>query len=70
MRKASAGDASTLEWFKSSYSNGRVEVAPGTILIRDSKNPPRPPPHLHPHHLGRLPAVRHRAAVTQKGAPG
>ncbi|MFC8100296.1 DUF397 domain-containing protein [Streptomyces sp. NPDC057363] len=44
MRKASAGDASELAWFKSSYSGGTngescVEVAatPGTIHIRDSK---------------------------------
>ncbi len=49
MRKASAGDASTLEWHKSSYSDSSnssecVEVAatPGTILIRDSKNPDGP----------------------------
>ncbi|MFK4064957.1 DUF397 domain-containing protein [Streptomyces sp. NPDC029674] len=44
IRKASAGDASRLEWFKSSYSdssNGEdcVEIAatPHTIHIRDSK---------------------------------
>ncbi|MFE5920892.1 DUF397 domain-containing protein [Streptomyces sp. NPDC056468] len=44
IRKASAGDASELAWFKSSYSSGNdgescVEVAttPGTIHIRDSK---------------------------------
>ncbi|MGW7573594.1 DUF397 domain-containing protein [Streptomyces sp. NPDC054765] len=44
MRKASAGDASALEWFKSSYSDSSnssecVEVActPGTVLVRDSK---------------------------------
>ncbi|WP_217140444.1 DUF397 domain-containing protein [Streptomyces sp. AC627_RSS907] len=44
IRKASAGDASELAWFKSSYSDGNegdscVEVAttPGTIHVRDSK---------------------------------
>ena len=45
IHKASAGDASELVWFKSSYSdssnpNDCVEVAntPATIYIRDSKN--------------------------------
>ncbi|GEC08703.1 DUF397 domain-containing protein [Streptomyces spinoverrucosus] len=45
IRKASAGDAPELAWFKSSYSSGSeadscVEIAttPGTIHIRDSKN--------------------------------
>ncbi|MFE0254645.1 DUF397 domain-containing protein [Streptomyces sp. NPDC059010] len=44
IRKASAGDASELAWFKSSYSSGTdgescVEIAPtpGTIHVRDSK---------------------------------
>ncbi|MBY8865891.1 DUF397 domain-containing protein [Streptomyces sennicomposti] len=44
MRKASAGDASELAWFKSSYSGGTngescVELAltPGTVHVRDSK---------------------------------
>ncbi|MEE1799831.1 DUF397 domain-containing protein [Streptomyces sp. JV176] len=44
MRKASAGDASDLTWFKSSYSDGNngnscVEIAttPGTVHVRDSK---------------------------------
>ncbi|MFA3877342.1 DUF397 domain-containing protein [Streptomyces sp. MMCC 100] len=44
IRKASAGDASELAWFKSSYSDGNegdscVEVAttPGTVHVRDSK---------------------------------
>ncbi|MFI9611220.1 DUF397 domain-containing protein [Streptomyces sp. NPDC052023] len=44
IRKPTAGDASELEWFKSSYSDGPdgdscVEVAttPGTIHVRDSK---------------------------------
>ncbi|MER5522722.1 DUF397 domain-containing protein [Streptomyces sp. NPDC002763] len=44
IRKAFAGDASELAWFKSSYSDGPegdscVEVAttPGTIHVRDSK---------------------------------
>ncbi|MFJ8939058.1 DUF397 domain-containing protein [Streptomyces sp. NPDC102365] len=45
IRKASAGDAYELAWFKSSYSDGNegdscVELAttPGTIHVRDSKN--------------------------------
>ncbi|GHH30792.1 DUF397 domain-containing protein [Streptomyces lanatus] len=45
IRKAPAGDASDLVWFKSSYSdssnpNDCVEVAntPSTIHVRDSKN--------------------------------
>jgi hypothetical protein len=45
MRKASAGDASELAWFKSSYSGGtdgescvEIAVAPGTVHVRDSKN--------------------------------
>lgn len=45
IRKASAGDASALAWFKSSYSDGTngescVEIAltPGTVHIRDSKD--------------------------------
>ncbi|AZM76635.1 DUF397 domain-containing protein [Streptomyces sp. KPB2] len=45
IRKASAGDASELAWFKSSYSDGNegdscVEVAttPGTVHVRDSKH--------------------------------
>ena len=44
IRKASAGDASELVWFKSSYSGGtngescvEVAVAPGTVHVRDSK---------------------------------
>ncbi|WP_405518588.1 DUF397 domain-containing protein [Streptomyces canus] len=44
IRKPTAGDASGLAWFKSSYSDGPdgdscVEVATthGTILVRDSK---------------------------------
>ena len=44
IHKASAGDASDLAWFKSSYSSGTdgnscVEIAttPATIHIRDSK---------------------------------
>jgi hypothetical protein len=44
IRKASAGDASELAWFKSSYSSGSegdscVELAttPDTIHVRDSK---------------------------------
>ncbi|MEI5524742.1 DUF397 domain-containing protein [Streptomyces brasiliscabiei] len=45
IRKAAAGHASELEWFKSSYSDGtegdscvEIAVAPGTIHVRDSKN--------------------------------
>ncbi|MET9774761.1 DUF397 domain-containing protein [Streptomyces sp. NPDC006367] len=45
MRKAFAGDASDLAWFKSSYSGGTngescVELAltPGTVHVRDSKD--------------------------------
>ncbi|MEY9992252.1 hypothetical protein ABIE67_004284 [Streptomyces sp. V4I8] len=44
MSKASAGDASELTWFKSSYSGGtdgescvEIAVAPRTIHVRDSK---------------------------------
>lgn len=45
IRKDSAGHASELAWFKSSYSGGTdgescVEIAttPGAIHVRDSKN--------------------------------
>ena len=45
IRNASAGGASELAWFKSSYSDGPdgescVEVAtsPGAVHVRDSKN--------------------------------
>ncbi|MFI1568859.1 DUF397 domain-containing protein [Streptomyces sp. NPDC020490] len=45
IRKTTAGDASELAWFKSSYSSGNngescVELAltPSTIHVRDSKN--------------------------------
>ncbi|MDW4908886.1 DUF397 domain-containing protein [Streptomyces sp. ADMS] len=45
IHETSAGDASELEWFKSSYSSGPdgdscVEIAttPSTIHVRDSKN--------------------------------
>ncbi|PNG16468.1 DUF397 domain-containing protein [Streptomyces cahuitamycinicus] len=45
MRKGSAGDASELAWFKSSYSGGtdgesclEIAVAPGSIHVRDSKD--------------------------------
>ncbi|MEU9053812.1 DUF397 domain-containing protein [Streptomyces sp. NPDC048384] len=44
IRKASAGDASELAWFKSSYSSGNdgescveIAIAPRTIHLRDSK---------------------------------
>ena len=52
IRKASAGDSTELEWFKSSYSDGPdghscIEIAPTptTIHVRDSKNP-TDAPHL------------------------
>ncbi|MGW3724620.1 DUF397 domain-containing protein [Streptomyces sp. F001] len=45
IRNASAGDASELAWFKSSYSSSsegdscvEVGTTPGTIHVRDSKN--------------------------------
>ncbi|MFM9554865.1 DUF397 domain-containing protein [Streptomyces caniscabiei] len=45
IRKASAGDAPELAWFKSSYSSGTngescVEIAhaPATVHVRDSKD--------------------------------
>ncbi|MFD9218745.1 DUF397 domain-containing protein [Streptomyces sp. NPDC060064] len=45
IRKTSAGDASKLDWFKSSYSDSSsgsecIEVAttPGTVHVRDSKD--------------------------------
>ncbi|MGW0768380.1 DUF397 domain-containing protein [Streptomyces sp. NPDC002676] len=45
IRKAPAGDASELAWFKSSYSDGtdgesclEIATTPGTIHVRDSKN--------------------------------
>ncbi|MEU3029291.1 MULTISPECIES: DUF397 domain-containing protein [Streptomyces] len=45
IRKTTAGDASELAWFKSSYSSGtdgescvELAVTPGTIHVRDSKN--------------------------------
>ncbi|MFF8015749.1 DUF397 domain-containing protein [Streptomyces sp. NPDC007929] len=43
--KSTAGDASGLVWFKSSYSSGNdgnscveLAVTPGTVHVRDSKN--------------------------------
>ncbi|WP_406739997.1 DUF397 domain-containing protein [Streptomyces atratus] len=48
IRKTSAGDASELEWFKSSYSSSEgdscVEVATAScaVRVRDSKNLPGP----------------------------
>ncbi|MEU1484235.1 DUF397 domain-containing protein [Streptomyces sp. NPDC005752] len=49
IRETSAGGASGLDWFKSSYSSSSegdscVEVARtvGTILVRDSKSVPGP----------------------------
>ncbi|MFI1731403.1 DUF397 domain-containing protein [Streptomyces acidicola] len=45
IRKPTAGDASELAWFKSSYSGGNdgnscveLAVTPGTVHVRDSKN--------------------------------
>ncbi|MBT3152688.1 DUF397 domain-containing protein [Streptomyces sp. CHD11] len=45
IRKASAGDASELVWFKSSYSDGpdgnscvEIAIAPRTVHVRDSKH--------------------------------
>lgn len=45
IRKTSAGDASELVWFKSSYSDGpdgdscvEIAIAPRTIHVRDSKH--------------------------------
>ncbi|GAA1037334.1 DUF397 domain-containing protein [Streptomyces murinus] len=45
IRKTTAGDASELAWFKSSYSGGtdgescvELAVTPGTVHVRDSKN--------------------------------
>ncbi|MFC8512994.1 DUF397 domain-containing protein [Streptomyces sp. NPDC057257] len=45
IRKSTAGDASELAWFKSSYSSGpdgdscvEIAIAPHTIHIRDSKH--------------------------------
>ena len=45
IRNTSAGNASELAWFKSSYSSGsegdscvEIAVAPGTIHVRDSKH--------------------------------
>lgn len=45
IRKTTAGDASELAWFKSSYSSGNngescveLALAPGTVHVRDSKD--------------------------------
>ncbi|MFI5684436.1 DUF397 domain-containing protein [Streptomyces sp. NPDC051636] len=45
IRETTAGDASELAWFKSSYSGGNdgnscveLAVTPGTVHVRDSKN--------------------------------
>ncbi|MFH8769149.1 DUF397 domain-containing protein [Streptomyces sp. NPDC017958] len=45
IHKSTAGDASDLAWFKSSYSSGpdgdscvEIAITPGTIHIRDSKH--------------------------------
>lgn len=55
IHETSAGDASGLKWFKSSYSdssdiNDCVEIAttPATIHLRDSKNPQGPRLHFAP----------------------
>lgn len=46
IRKSTAGTASELAWFKSSYSDGpdgdscvEIAMAPHTIHVRDSKHP-------------------------------
>ncbi|KAB1987793.1 DUF397 domain-containing protein [Streptomyces triticiradicis] len=46
IRKPTTGAPSELEWFKSSYSSGpdgdscvEIAVTPGTVHVRDSKNP-------------------------------
>lgn len=45
IHNTSAGDATGLAWFKSSYSSGsegdscvEIATAPGTVHVRDSKN--------------------------------
>lgn len=45
IRKTTAGDASELAWFKSSYSSGNngescveLALAPSTVHVRDSKD--------------------------------
>ncbi|MFF5478963.1 DUF397 domain-containing protein [Streptomyces sp. NPDC012935] len=50
IRNASAGDASELAWFKSSYSSSsegdscvEIAIAPRTIHVRDSKYPDTSP---------------------------
>lgn len=58
-------------WIKSSYSgsdnNDCVEVAatPATVLVRDSKDPMRPPPRPRPRGLGGLPRVRRALGATR-----
>lgn len=49
IRKTTAGNASELAWFKSSYSSGNdgnscIEIAhaPDTVHVRDSKHIPGP----------------------------
>lgn len=49
IRETSVGDASELEWFKSSYSSSsegdscvEVATAPSMVHVRDSKNLPGP----------------------------
>ncbi|MFG3546710.1 DUF397 domain-containing protein [Streptomyces sp. NPDC047725] len=53
IRKTTAGDASELAWFKSSYSGGNdgnscveLAVTPGAVHVRDSKNCPAEGPRL------------------------
>ncbi|MEV5309662.1 DUF397 domain-containing protein [Streptomyces sp. NPDC052610] len=45
IRKTTAGDASELAWFKSTYSSGNdgnscveIAIAPRTVHVRDSKS--------------------------------
>ena len=61
IRKVSAGDASELAWFKSSYSDGTdgnscVELAltPGTVHVRDSKDVEGPRLAFAPHAWARF----------------
>lgn len=74
--RPSAGEASELRWFKSSYSdssnpNDCVEVAtaPDAVHVRDSKNvqgPPRP----RPRRVGGFRLVRRGALTSPEGHDG
>ena len=76
IRKTTAGDASELAWFKSSYSGGNdgnscVELAltPGTVHVRDSKKHRRPPVGARAHRMGGLRGVRLGTLTQQRHAP-